>query len=490
MEHARLLELLDAFHAARVLIVGDVMLDRFVYGMVNRISPEAPIPVMTVERSADMPGGAANVARNVAMMGATATVVGVIGDDQAGEDLQAQMSSIPNIKTRLVVDGGRPTTVKVRYVADRQQILRTDIESTLAISREVSGAIADAVQEELQDVDVVVISDYAKGLLTNGVVKQIVSSSRSAGKEVIVDPKSRDFARYAGATVLTPNRLELQLASNKQVQDDDEIIRAAQDCIDSGICRHMLVTRGGDGMTLVAAAGVATHLRAVTRDVFDVSGAGDTAVAALALGRAVGGTMVEAATLSNIAAGIVVGKAGTAAATTAELVATIEQVSEPASGAKILTRPHAVEVARQWKDRGLTVGFTNGCFDLLHPGHVHLLERARSSVDRLIVGLNSDLSVARLKGPGRPVQSEIARATVLASLRFVDAVVVFAEDTPIDLIRDLQPDVLVKGSDYTIDSVIGADLVMSWGGRVVLVDLVKDQSTTGTIQRLQARVAK
>jgi D-beta-D-heptose 7-phosphate kinase/D-beta-D-heptose 1-phosphate adenosyltransferase len=490
MERARLLALLDAVHSAHVVVVGDVMLDRFVYGSVSRISPEAPIPVMAVERSVAMPGGAANVARNIAMMGARSTLVGVIGSDEAGAELRDQLIALPSITACLVQDPARPTTLKVRYVADRQQVLRTDEESTAAIGGELVDQVVAALRAALDTANVIVLSDYAKGVLSETLVREVLALARAAGKLVVVDPKSVRLSRYAGATVLTPNRMELERASGVPLRDEAEITGAAQALVANGTCRDLLVTRGGEGMTLVESSGAVTHLRAVTREVFDVSGAGDTVVAALALGLAAGGSMVEAASLANLAAGIVVGKPGTAAATTAELVATLERRADTPNSDKIFTRGHVAELVGQWRQRGLVVGFTNGCFDLLHPGHVTLLEKARARVDRLVVGLNSDLSVSRLKGPTRPVQSEIARATVLASLRSVDAVVVFGEDTPLELIRELRPQVLVKGADYTREAVVGSEIVESWGGRVELIELVKDQSTTSTIERMRTSAAR
>jgi D-beta-D-heptose 7-phosphate kinase / D-beta-D-heptose 1-phosphate adenosyltransferase len=484
MERARLLALLDAFHSTHVVVVGDLMLDRFVYGSVSRISPEAPIPVMAIDRSVAMPGGAANVARNIAMMGAKTTLVGAVGCDEAAAELRAQLGALPSVVTHLVEDSSRPTSLKVRFVAERQQVLRTDVESSAPVSQEIAARVVQEVKSALDTAQIVVLSDYAKGVLSDPVVQELVGLARAAGREVLVDPKSVHLARYRGATVLTPNRAELQRASGRTLGDEAELTEAARAYLASGTCRDMLVTRGGEGMTLVEGGGAVTHLRAFTREVFDVSGAGDTVIAALALGLAAGGSTVEAATLANVAAGIVVGKPGTAAATTAELVATLELNGDAPHAEKIHTRSQVVELVDRWRQRGLTVGFTNGCFDLLHPGHVTLLEKARAMVDRLVVGLNSDLSVSRLKGPGRPVQSEVARASVLASLRSVDAVVVFPEDTPLELIRELRPQVLVKGGDYSRDTVVGAGLVESWGGRVELVELVEDQSTTRVIERM------
>jgi len=488
LQQQRLREILSEFHSARVLVVGDLMLDRFVYGSISRISPEAPVPVIAIDRSEDMPGGAANVARNIAMLGGVSTVIGVTGDDQAGLDLCKQLGALPSVKSSLIRDCSRPTTVKVRYLADRQHVLRTYIESTSAIAQSIANQVIAGVMAALDDVDVVVVSDYAKGLLCEDLVREICRLASIARREVIVDPKSADFARYSGASVITPNRQELQRACGFPLHSEQDIIRAGQMMLENDFCRDLLVTRGGDGMTLFESGGAVHHLKALTKEVFDVSGAGDTVIATLALARAAGATMLEGVTLANLAAGIVVGKAGTAATTPIEMSATLDQASAAAHSCKVLTRSHAIHLCQQWKSEGLNVGFTNGCFDLLHPGHVSLLQQARCMVDRLVVGVNSDHSVSRLKGPSRPIQSEMSRATILASLRSVDAVVVFAEDTPLDLIRELQPDVLIKGGDYTIDTVVGAELVSSWGGRVALIDLVDGYSTTRTVEQLMLGV--
>jgi D-beta-D-heptose 7-phosphate kinase/D-beta-D-heptose 1-phosphate adenosyltransferase len=479
-----LFALLDGFHAARVIVLGDVMLDRFIYGSVERISPEAPVPVVHVERFQDMPGGAANVARNIAALGAHATLLGVVGDDPWASDLRMQLAASPTIDARLITDGSRPTSVKMRYVADGQQVMRADRESRTSLSPAVERQLLEAFTASLRDAHVIVLSDYAKGVVSDSVARAAIDIARRAGKIVIVDPKSKNFARYQGATVLTPNRLELQQACGQECLTGAEILAGARRILDQHICDCMIVTRGKDGMSVIGANDLTAHLPTVARQVFDVSGAGDTVVAAIALGLAAGGEMVQAASLANIAAGIVVGKRGTATVSTGEVIAALTPFDGHTDPQKIFSLESVQQLARAWREQGLRIAFTNGCFDLLHPGHISLLEQARRSADRLIVGLNADISIRRLKGPHRPVQSEVARATVLAAVKSVDAVVIFAEDTPINLIETLEPDVLVKGADYTVATIVGADIVLRRGGEVILAELLTGHSTSDTVKRV------
>lgn len=478
-----LIRLLNGFHGARVIVVGDVMLDQFVYGSVDRISPEAPIPVISVERFLDMPGGAGNVARNIAAMGARVALVGVVGDDPASRDLRRQLSASPTIDVHLVTDTSRPTSTKTRYVADAQQVMRADRESCVALPAAVERNLLDTFSAILDDSSVVILSDYAKGVLSESVTRAAIAMARQAGKIIIVDPKCRDFGKYRGATVITPNRLELQVASGQDCLTEDQVMDAARRILATGVCETLAVTRGADGMSIIGPGDLAVHLPTAARQVFDVSGAGDTAVAAIALGLASGGDVVGSATLANIAAGLVVGKRGTATVTTGEIIAELTRFDDGDDPQKIFSLEGVQQLARTWRSQGLKIAFTNGCFDLLHPGHISLLDQARRSADRLIVGLNADLSIRRLKGPGRPVQSEIARATVLRAVKSVDAVVIFPDDTPIGLIEALEPDVLVKGADYTLETVVGAEFVLARGGRVLLAELRPGHSTTETLKR-------
>lgn len=484
MRYHSLVGLLNGFHAAKVLVLGDVMLDRFVYGTVERISPEAPIPVVNVDRFADMPGGAANVARNIADLGSKAILLGVVGADTMADDLRAQLAASPTISARLITDASRPTTVKTRYVADGQQVMRADREVRDPLSPEVAEQLLDTLAIALAEVDLIVLSDYAKGVLSEGVTRAAIDAARRLGKRIIVDPKCKDFTKYRGATIITPNRLELQQARREACETHDEVIAAARAFLEQHICEAMVITRGKDGMSVVGPGDAAVHLPTAARQIFDVSGAGDTVVATLALGLIAGGGVIDAASLANVAAGIAVGKRGTATVTTGEIIGMLTPTDGRTDPLKIFSLDSVQHLVRGWREQGLKVAFTNGCFDLLHPGHISLLEQARGTADRLVVGLNADISISRLKGPNRPVQGEVARATVLTAVKSVDAVVIFGEDTPLQLIDALQPDVLVKGADYTLDTVVGADLVLNRGGKVVLAQLLPGHSTSDTLKRV------
>lgn len=484
MDRSALHNLIDTLAGGRVACLGDVMLDRFTYGAVSRVSPEAPIPVLRIDREAEMLGGAGNVARNLAALGVETVLIAAVGDDAAGRAVAELAASEANIAARLIVEAGRPTTLKTRYVADGQQLLRADAETTAAPSAATVAALLAALDAALETADVLVLSDYAKGVLCDAVLAAAIRKATAAGVPVVADPKRRDIAAYAGVTLLKPNVAELAAAAGLACDDDAGVAAAAAALLAGEDIAAMLVSRSGAGVSLVTAEGVATHLPADAREVFDVSGAGDTVVATAAAALAAGADLEQAARLANLAGGVVVGKVGTAVVHADDLAAALASAEATAQDAKIVTATGAAERVARWRARGLSVGFTNGCFDILHPGHVSLLRQARAACDRLIVGLNSDVSVARLKGPDRPVQTETARARVLASLEAADLVVVFADDTPLALLQTLKPDLLVKGADYTLDQVVGAREVRAWGGRVLLADIVDGHSTTGTIARM------
>jgi D-beta-D-heptose 7-phosphate kinase/D-beta-D-heptose 1-phosphate adenosyltransferase len=467
---------------ASVLVVGDAMLDRYVYGQVERVSPEAPVAVLAVEREVAMPGGAGNVVRNLTALGAAVAFVSVVGDDQAGSDLTGLIGGQPNVEPWLLVQGSRATTTKTRFIAAGQQLMRVDHEMAGPIHPRLAERLVRIAADAVAATTVMVLSDYNKGVLSGDTAQRLITSARNAGRRVVVDPKGMDYARYAGADLITPNRAELKLATGMPVDTEAALVAAAQRLQADHNFGAVLVTRSEDGMTLVEGDQV-RHFPAEAAEVHDVSGAGDTVVAVVAAGIAAGLAPPVAARLSNIAAGIVVGKVGTAVARESDLL----EALTPERGAlrKVVSRAQAVEQVERWRRRGWRVGFTNGCFDLLHPGHVHLLEQARSWCDRLVVGLNSDASVKRLKGDTRPIQGDAARAAVLASLASVDLVTVFEEDTPLELLRVLRPEVLVKGADYTVDKVVGADLVTEWNGQVRLAALLPGQSTTATVARIR-----
>lgn len=484
VERGDLVGWVEKLGSARVLCVGDVMLDRFVYGRVDRISPEAPIPVLQVEREVGMLGGAGNVVRNVSALGGTSALAAVIGKDGAGAEIKSLLAEDRVATSALITHKSRATGIKTRYLAGTQQMLRADREVTQPIDGAVARKVIDAAKKAMKTCGAVVISDYGKGVLIPDVIEAVIDAARAQGCPVIVDPKGREYWRYQGANLVTPNRTELAEAVGHPVTVESDIVDAAKSLVVEYELGGVLVTRSQDGMTLVTADGHVTHLAAEAREVFDVSGAGDTVVATIATAMAAGASILDAAALANVAAGIVVGKVGTAAAYAGDVVTALHHQDVSDAGEKVLNLDQLLERVQRWQRQGFKVGFTNGCFDLLHPGHVSLLVQARAACDRLIVGLNSDASVKRLKGDDRPVQNETARLTVLASLEPVDAVVLFSEDTPMKLIKAVKPDVLVKGADYSVSQVAGANVVKKYGGKVVLAKLEDGHSTTETISRL------
>ena len=485
------LELARAVHGfgdARVLVLGDVMLDRYVSGDASRLSPEAPIPVLRPTARRATLGGAANVALNVATLGGQVALVGVVGDDPDGAELRQLLAS-SGVVAHIVVAPGRPTTTKTRFMVGHHQLLRLDEETVVPIDDMTAAGVLQQFADALPRSDVVVLSDYAKGVLSDAVLRGALARAQASGRMVIADPKRDDFTAYRGASVLTPNELEVRHATRIEAADDVEADRAGRRALDDCGCEAVLITRSAKGLTLVRRDAPALHLPTRAREVADVSGAGDTLVAALAVALGAHAALPEAAMLANITAGISVGKPGTATVSREELLGVLHLAELVATDRKIATSEEAAQRAAAWRAEGLLVGFANGCFDLIHPGHVRLLTEARAHCDRLVVALNTDASVQRLKGPTRPLQNETARATVMASLAPVDMVVLFGEDTPAELIQALRPDVLVKGADYSIDQVVGADLVQGWGGTVLLVELEAGHSTTGTIRRMTRPVA-
>lgn len=478
-----LLPRIDRLKSARVLCIGDVMLDHYVYGQVERVSPEAPIPVLCIEREMKTLGGAGNVLRNLGALGAAASFISVVGNDEAGREIGRLLETQHGVEVHALVQPQRTTTVKTRYVAANQQLLRADRESAIPLDPHIREDLLRLARELVSDHPVVIISDYAKGVLTEGVALEIIRAAHEAGARVIVDPKGGDPIRYRGADLLKPNRRELADATGMPVATDSEIAAASHALIERCGFGAVLASLGSEGMVLVSAGGTVHVQRAEVREVYDVSGAGDTVVAAVAAALGAGLSLTDAARLANIAAGIVVGKVGTAVVYASELT-TFLNGQDLYTAEKSLPRAHVLDLVEHWRRQGLKIGFTNGCFDLLHPGHVALLGQARAACDRLVVGLNSDASAARLKGPRRPVQTEAERAAVLASLAAVDLIVIFEEDTPIELIRAIRPHLLVKGADYRLDEVVGADLVRSAGGEVLLAAVTPGYSTTATIARL------
>jgi D-beta-D-heptose 7-phosphate kinase/D-beta-D-heptose 1-phosphate adenosyltransferase len=483
---------LSALANQTVLCIGDLMLDEFVYGDVLRISPEAPAPVIAVKRSELMMGGAGNVARNLVALGARCVFVGVVGDDDAGLALTEALSNEQRVEFHLVTDEGRQTTRKVRFVSEHfsTHLLRADWEAAGPLETAAEDAIISHALKALPAIGAVILSDYAKGTLSPRVVRAVIEAANAAKKPIVVDPKGRDYSIYRGATIITPNRQELADATHTSASNDDEIVIAATALAEAVDADAVLVTRSEQGMSLVS-VGTEVHVPAYPVRVRDVSGAGDTVVAVLAAMLATGADFESAVRAANAGAAVVVGKRGTATLSIAELRSRILPAASLAPEEKIVFDWVMLdEHLAEWRRQGQRVGFTNGCFDLLHPGHVKLLAGARAACDRLIVGLNGDASVTRLKGEGRPVQPVQSRAEVLAALEAVDLVVVFDEDTPVKLIDRVKPSVLVKGSDYRREDVVGRDIVEAAGGEVILVDIVPGHSTTSMVERSRAAKAR
>lgn len=476
------------FSQSRILCIGDVMLDHFAYCDIERISPEAPVPVLLVRNRRSSLGGAGNVARNIASLGGEAVLVGFLGRDAAADEVRALTRHWSGITNELISSDSRPTTCKTRYIAAHQQIMRVDEEQSHVISALEEKALMAAIDKTIDGVNAVVLSDYGKGVVARKTLVRIMRYSRARRIPVFVDPKHEDFHHYRGAACITPNLMELSRAAKMPVATDEDVIGAARKVLRAAQAQAILATRSEKGMMLVEASGVVHIESARAREVFDVSGAGDTVIAVLALAHASGQPLPQAMRLANTAAGIVVGKLGTAAVELDELIVELsrEAREDDIGQATIHSAAEAETLTRQWKARGLSVGFTNGCFDIVHPGHVSLLAKARLECDRLIVALNSDASVSRLKGPQRPLNTLADRAAVIAALASVDAVISFEDDTPLELITRLKPDVLIKGADYTIETVVGAKEVQEYGGRVALINLVKGHSTTGTISKMSA----
>lgn len=474
------------FGGRRILVLGDLMLDRYLWGVVRRISPEAPVPVLRLNRETEVAGGAANVTRNLVGLGLRVYLAGVTGADEQRHRLLALLAEQGIETDGVLPDPSRPTTTKTRVVGDHQQMLRIDAEQSGPIDDALSARLLTTVDAQLAATDAVLLSDYAKGVLSGGLCQGVIALARQRGIPVLVDPKGVDFERYRGARLITPNRAELALATGVDGDDLEALLAAALRLREDLALGQLLLTLGELGVALIDDVGV-HRIPAVSRQVFDVSGAGDTVIATMAAGLAVGLDLMETAHLANLAAGVVVAKVGTAAIDGDELIAAISDEAALEQAARVVDVDTLLVRVRQWRDRGERIVFTNGCFDLLHVGHVTYLERARRQGHRLVVGLNTDRSVRTLKGPERPLIGEQDRARVLAALAAVDAVVLFDEETPIELIRAIRPDVLAKGADYREDDVVGAAEVKSWGGQVTLVPLVDDHSTSGIIRRMQPK---
>lgn len=466
------------------LVIGDVMLDRYLIGSVGRISPEAPVPIVLLAQQNERAGGAANVAANLALLGIETHIVGCVGSDNEAKTLVGLLKQL-NVDTNgIYASNVRPTIAKTRVLGGHQQMLRLDQESGTPFNHAETTQLHHAIQQQLAlNPSVVILSDYAKGLLSDETCQRIIKACQAQNITVLVDPKGQDYRKYKGATALTPNKKETAEACNTSANDSDLMTKASVLKTSLNL-QFLAVTRGEEGITLIDEN---THyLPAIAKQVFDVSGAGDTVIATLAAGLMNGLNPLESLQLANMAAAVVVGKVGTVPISQQELLEALANQQSSEQAHKICDLAQLIQKVETWKKQNQKVVFTNGCFDLLHAGHVTYLEAAKKRGDKLILGLNTDRSVSALKGPTRPVVNENDRARVLAALESVDAVILFDEDTPLNLINAIKPNIIAKGSDYTAEQVIGGKEVMSWGGEIALIDLVAGRSTSNIINKMNS----
>ena len=472
----------------KALVVGDLMLDEYLWGNTERISPEAPVPVLDVGRDDLRLGGAGNVVNNLRVLGAQVALASVLGEDQDGALIAERLQRAQVDINALIYDQSRITSRKTRILAGNQQMLRIDRESRQGLPEAIEQQLLDKMAEKISGADVVYLSDYGKGVLSDKIIREIINAAQGADVPVVVDPKGEDYTRYRGATLLTPNRKEASLATGIDIHDQEGLCAAGNAILDVAQLQALVLTRSEQGMSVFQPGKEPVHMPTRGREVYDVSGAGDTVLAMVGLGLAAGFSIEQAAFMANIAAGVVVGKVGTSTTSPAELV---EASGFLLAGSQTkICDPHALQIVlRRLRQIGKKVVFTNGCFDILHVGHVSYLQRARDLGDLLVLGLNSDASVRRLKGDTRPLVPEDDRAVILAALSCVDYVVMFDDDTPEELISLLQPDILVKGSDYKESEVVGADLVKQWGGRVELMPFISGKSTTALVSKINEKTS-
>ena len=465
------------FQHAKLLVIGDVMLDRYWHGSASRVSPEAPVPVVQVANREDRPGGAGNVALNIAALGSAVRLVGVVGDDEAGLELLSRLKAA-GVYCDFLQSEEKPTITKLRIISQHQQLIRLDFEKAFEAS-DIIG-LQDKAKSLVDDSQVMVLSDYGKGALQD--IIDLIDLGRSRNIPIIVDPKGADFTKYRGATLITPNLTEFEAVVGGS-DNEDEFVNKGLRLVRELNLEAILITRGEHGMTLIRPDSPELHLPARAQEVFDVTGAGDTVISVLAASMAAGDGFADATALANLAAGLVVGKLGTAAISGPELRRAM--LADQNAGRGVMTAEQLQIVVQDSKAHGEKIIFTNGCFDIIHAGHVGYLAEAKRLGDRLVVAINDDDSAHRLKGEGRPINPVERRMSVLAGLEAVDWVVSFSEDTPEPLLESLQPEVLVKGGDYTMDQVVGADYVKSYGGVVRVLEFLDNCSTSAIMEKIK-----
>jgi D-beta-D-heptose 7-phosphate kinase/D-beta-D-heptose 1-phosphate adenosyltransferase len=481
--NSRLKEILLNSNKLKVMVIGDLILDEYIWGNIDRISPEAPVGVLECKSENSALGGAANVANNLSSLGCKVYLVGAVGRDEKGKRLKRLLKKRGINYNGVLEDSDRPTTNKIRVIAHSQQILRIDKEDRRTPNNHIKDKLIHYIEKVITEVDGVICSDYGKGVLSGEVISCVAKSAKKNGKIVIADPKGNDYSKYKGINIITPNKKEASEASGININNEDSVKKAARRLFNIFKGDAVLITRGAEGMSLFQGNGKVTNIPTEAREVYDVTGAGDTVISVFGMVAFAGHDMADAARLSNIAAGIEVGKVGTSVVTKEEMIHYLDEGELRAKG-KIVSYPELRQIVSLSKNKKKKVVFTNGCFDLLHIGHIKYLQQAKSYGDILIIGLNDDNSVRKLKGPKRPLIGQDERAHLIAALDCVDYVVLFSELTPDRLIKGIKPDILVKGGDYTKAQVVGRDFVESYGGRVEIVPVVEGMSTSNIVKNI------
>ncbi len=483
MEHLK--TIIPKFEEKKILIIGDLMLDEHIWSTVSRISPEAPVPIAKVKEITHVPGGCGNVSTNIKTLGGTALLIGLIGNDSSGQKLINALKKNKISTSHLIKSKNRPTILKSRIIAANQQVIRVDREEETPIPDKTERQIVSQIKALVKKVDAIVLSDYKKGILSDKICREIVNLARKHKKPLAVDPKGTNYSKYKRAMIITPNLLEAEAASGIKIKDKESLKKAGKTILRETQADHIIITRGKDGLSIFSKSGETKHIPAIQREVFDITGAGDTVIATLSLALASGANIKEAALLGNYAASVAVSKIGTQAVQKDELEEALEE--KELAGQKIKSRNQLTKTVKRLKSQNAKIVFTNGCFDILHLGHARYLREAKKLGDILIVGINSDSSVRRLKGSPRPYVSELERAEVLASLESVDYVTIFSEMRPDNLLKIIKPKIHVKGGDYKMKDLPEAKLVKSLGGKVIIIPPVEGRSTTNIIERILSK---
>jgi len=480
IDHSKLRHIVKNIQNKKILVLGDIMLDQYIYGSVDRISPEAPIPIINIKKNSDAIGGAGNVLKNLNSLNIKTSFISIIGNDTAGKTLKKYIEKLKNIEYALLIDKNRKTSCKTRYIADGQQLFRADDETIDSLDKALKEKIFNYFELFIKQTDIIIFSDYGKGIfIDTNFCQKLIKIALKKNKKIIVDPKGNNFQKYEGAFFITPNTKEAFNATKINPINNTLAEKCGKFIIKNNWSENVLLTRGSNGLSIIQNKKI-DHIKSNTEEVFDVTGAGDTVISLFSASIAAGNDYIESAHFANIGASVVVKKLGTTSLTSEELLNSVESLKPY----KILNKNSIINKVKSWKNNKLTVGFTNGCFDLIHSGHIDMFIKAAESCDRLVIGINTDQSIKRLKGEKRPILNLEARQKIIASLDMVDAVICFEEDTPIKLIKHIKPNFLFKGADYKIEEIIGAEYIKSIGGKTIRIKLTKNQSTTRLIDML------